>query len=98
MKKITRHQTIPVKNLIDGRESQMTEQAFDRLMPKIYRGKEYPNQGWVKARPVPSVSPDADKVVKGVESGSEVNANAANGPKKATGKRSTTKKTTSDKK
>lgn len=59
----TKITTVRAKNQITGEIKWFTEATWKRLggMPRQYKGKTYPHQGWVRIAEKKAVEPDAAK-------------------------------------
>lgn len=59
----TKTTTIRAKNQITGQVKWFTEATWKRIasMPRLYKGKNYPSQGWVRIAEQKAPEPDAAK-------------------------------------
>ena len=55
---------LKVRNVIDGRETTMTEDCFKRQMQKLHNGTLYDNNGWEIIASAPKVSEGAAKQIE----------------------------------
>lgn len=72
----TKTTTIRAKNQITGQVKWFTEATWKRIasMPRIYKGKNYPSQGWVRIAEQKAPEPDAAKEAAKAKAAKEADA------------------------